>query len=178
MYLKTLSAKRHTCCWAFVLSEIFCGRNQRYRVKTHIIFPPSLCNWSVTVSHRSQGAKGVHGQSDKSEKSDMLAWAVSIHFGILEMEETVRTRYHFSSISIHMPGPKNILSLKICSSWGMKGISIDQIAEVFTMDAAEVVKILERAERSTSKDGVDIGTRWGFRLQWGWDMTTKTFCQR
>ena len=109
MYLKTLSAKRHTCCWAFVLSEIFCGRNQRSRVKTHIIFPPSLCNWSVTVSHRSQGAKGVHGQSDKSEKSDLpVPWAVSIQFGILEMEETVRTRYHFSSASIHMLGPKSI----------------------------------------------------------------------
>ena len=51
---------------------IFCGRNQRSRVKTHIMFPPSLCNWSVTVSHGSQGAKGVHLQSDKSEKSDMF----------------------------------------------------------------------------------------------------------
>ena len=37
-------------------------------------------------------------------------------------------------------------------------MSTDQIAEVFTMDAAEVVKILDRAERSTSKDGVDMGT--------------------
>ena len=117
MYLWIASAKQHTCRWAFVLSEILCGRNQRSRVKTHIIFPPSLCNWSLTVSHRSQGAKGVHGQSDKSGKNDLLVlWAVSIHFGILEMEETVRTRYHFSSISMHMPGPKNILSLKICSS--------------------------------------------------------------
>ena len=34
-------------------------------------------------------------------------------------------------------------------------MSTDQIAEVFTMDAAKVVKILERAERATSKDGVD-----------------------
>eukprot|EP00434_Breviolum_minutum_P041970 symbB.v1.2.037340.t1/scaffold5436.1/size50838/4 len=32
------------------------------------------------------------------------------------------------------------------------GMPTDQIAKVFTMDAAEVVKILERAERSTSKD--------------------------
>ena len=33
----------------------------------------------------------------------------------------------------------------------------DQIAKVFKMDASEVVKILEQAERSTSKDGVDVG---------------------
>ena len=31
----------------------------------------------------------MHGQSEKSEKNNMLAWAVSIQFGILEMEETV-----------------------------------------------------------------------------------------
>ena len=36
-------------------------------------------------------------------------------------------------------------------------MSTDQIAKVFKMDAAEVVKILEQAERSTSKDGVDVG---------------------
>ena len=44
----------------------------------------------------------------------------------------------------------------------MMGMSIDQIAEVFTMDSAEVVKILERAERSTSKDGVDMGNKMSF----------------
>jgi len=38
------------------------------------------------------------------------------------------------------------------------GMSTDQIAKVFKMDSSEVVKILERAERSTSKDGVDVGT--------------------
>ena len=31
-------------------------------------------------------------------------------------------------------------------------MSTDQIAEVFTMDAAEVVKILEQVEKSTAKD--------------------------
>ena len=35
----------------------------------------------------------------------------------------------------------------------------DQIAKVFQMDASEVVKILERAERSTSKDGSRHGKR-------------------
>jgi len=44
----------------------------------------------------------------------------------------------------------------------MMGLSTDQIAEVFTMDAAEVVKILERAERSTSKDRVDMGNKMRF----------------
>ena len=39
-----------------------------------------------------------------------------------------------------------------CSPWGMMGMSTDQIAEVFTMDAAEVVKILEQVEKSTAKD--------------------------
>jgi len=34
----------------------------------------------------------------------------------------------------------------------MMGMSTDQIAEVFTMDAAEVVKILEQVEKSTAKD--------------------------
>ena len=72
------------------------------------------------------------------------------------------TRYHFSSTSMHIPGPKSILSLKVCSSWGMMGMSTDQIAEVFTMDSAEVVKILERAERSTSKDRVDMGNKMSF----------------
>ena len=37
-------------------------------------------------------------------------------------------------------------------------MSTDKIAKVFKMDTAEVVKILERAARSTSKDGVDMGT--------------------
>ncbi len=37
------------------------------------------------------------------------------------------------------------------------GMSTDQIANVFKMNASEVVKILEQAERSTSKDRVDVG---------------------
>ena len=37
-------------------------------------------------------------------------------------------------------------------------MSTDQIAKVFKMNASEVVKILKQAERSTSKDGVDMGT--------------------
>ena len=72
------------------------------------------------------------------------------------------TRYHSSSTSMHIPGPKDILSLKICSSWGMMGMSTDQIAEVFTMDAAKVVKILERAERATSKDRVGMENKMSF----------------
>ena len=40
---------------------------------------------------------------------------------------------------------------------GEMGMPTDQIAKVFKMDASEVVKILEQAERSTSKDGVDVG---------------------
>ena len=39
------------------------------------------------------------------------------------------------------------------------GMPTDQIAKVFQMDASEVVKILERAERSTSKDGSWHGKR-------------------
>lgn len=46
----------------------------------------------------------------------------------------------------------------IFTSQGEMGMPTDQIAKVFKMDASEVVKILEQAERSTSKDGVDVGT--------------------
>ena len=36
-------------------------------------------------------------------------------------------------------------------------MSTDQIAEVFTMDAAEVVKILEQTEKSTAKESIRKG---------------------
>ncbi len=39
----------------------------------------------------------------------------------------------------------------------MMGMSTDQIAEVFTMDAAEVVKILEQTEKSTAKESIRKG---------------------
>ena len=37
------------------------------------------------------------------------------------------------------------------------GMSTNQIAEVFTMDAAEVVKILEQTEKSTAKESIREG---------------------
>ena len=36
-------------------------------------------------------------------------------------------------------------------------MSTNQIAEVFTMDAAEVVKILEQTEKSTAKESIREG---------------------
>ena len=100
MYLWIASAKQHTCRWAFVLSEILCGRNQRSRVKTHIIFPPSLCNWSVTVSHRSRAVKGVHLQSDKSEKSDMFVGVCPSNLESLKWKKLF--------VLDIIPGPENI----------------------------------------------------------------------
>lgn len=39
----------------------------------------------------------------------------------------------------------------------MMGMSTNQIAEVFTMDAAEVVKILEQTEKPTAKESIRQG---------------------
>lgn len=39
----------------------------------------------------------------------------------------------------------------------MMGMSTNQIAEVFTMDAAEVVKILEQTEKSAAKESIREG---------------------
>ena len=52
------------------------------------------------------------------------------------------------------------------TSWGMMGMPTDQIAKVFQMDASEVVKILERAERSSSKDGSWRGKRVDEMISW------------
>ena len=125
----------------------------RFLVDTLLVHSvrPSVISFSPT--HHISNQKG--DLCAKSEK-----WHACSLGCVHPIWNPFRTRYRFSSTSI--PGPKDILSLKVCSSWGMMGMSTDQIAEVFTMDAAEVVKILERAERSTSKDGVDMGNKMSF----------------